>query len=156
MESRNPNAAQLTRIRTQLPSTGLLVRLGGCLILAGLMAGVFLVGSTASSLERSLNVAPGQQSVGVSSRFGNSKGLSTILRVAGNESLLPVPTPTPVMVATFASDGTNCTTTPKTTFNLADNTPGAKIVCATVTDAQSGWRLIWSNANFVAVQDNAI
>jgi uncharacterized repeat protein (TIGR01451 family) len=53
------------------------------------------------------------------------------------------------MVATFASD---CTT-PKTVFNLQD---ADKTVCAKIAGAQPGWQVIWSNANFVAVQTNTL
>ena len=48
-------------------------------------------------------------------------------------------------VETFAGD---CTT-PKTVFNLQD---ADLTVCAKFTNAKIGWRLIWSNAHFVAVQ----
>ena len=59
--------------------------------------------------------------------------------------LNPLPQAAPPTVETFAGD---CTT-PKTVFNLQDTD---LTVCAKFTNAQSGWRLIWSNANFVAVQ----
>lgn len=49
-------------------------------------------------------------------------------------------------VATFAAD---CST-PQTLFHPNDT------VCAHVTGATSGWELIWSNADFVAVQTNPI
>ncbi|HVS80565.1 MAG TPA: immunoglobulin-like domain-containing protein [Pyrinomonadaceae bacterium] len=62
---------------------------------------------------------------------------------------LPVPFSSLVTVATYASD---CTTA-KTLFNLADTD---KTVCAKVTGALPGWRIIWSNANQVAVQNNLI
>ena len=59
--------------------------------------------------------------------------------------LNPVPQAAPTTLETFAGD---CTTS-KTLFNLQDTN---KTVCAKFTNAQIGWRLIWSNANFVAVQ----
>ncbi len=59
--------------------------------------------------------------------------------------LNPVPQAAPTTLETFAGD---CTTS-KTVFNLQDTD---KTVCAKFTNAQIGWRLIWSNANFVAVQ----
>jgi uncharacterized repeat protein (TIGR01451 family) len=136
MESVNPKTAHLTRLRTQLASTGLLVRVGGCLILAALMSGVFLVGSTASSLGKS---------AGVGSRFGDSRGLLPILRVPMRSAFLPAPPPPPT-VATYAGD---CTTS-KTVFNLQDTD---LTVCAKVTGANPNWRIIWSNSNFVAVQN---
>src|SRR5437660_263251 len=51
-----------------------------------------------------------------------------------------------VTVATYAAD---CTTA-QTVFHPNDT------VCAHVTGATPGWQLIWSNANFVAVQTNDI
>jgi hypothetical protein len=54
--------------------------------------------------------------------------------------------PPPVTVATYESD---CST-PKTVFNLQD---ADKTVCAKATGGQSFWRIIWSNANFIAVQN---
>ena len=56
--------------------------------------------------------------------------------------------PNPVTLNTFAGD---CTT-PKTVFNLQDTD---KTVCAKFTNATPGWKVIWSNANFVAVQTSA-
>lgn len=52
-------------------------------------------------------------------------------------------------VATFAS---NCTD-PKTVFNVQDTD---LTVCAKYTGASSGWRVIWSNARFTAVQSTAV
>ena len=59
--------------------------------------------------------------------------------------LAPMPQSSGVTLDTFAGD---CTT-PKTVFNLQDSD---LTVCAKFTNANIGWRLIWSNANFVAVQ----
>jgi uncharacterized repeat protein (TIGR01451 family) len=55
----------------------------------------------------------------------------------------------PVTLDTFAG---NCTA-PKTVFNLQDTD---LTVCAKFTNAQPGWRVIWSNAHFNAVQTVAI
>jgi uncharacterized repeat protein (TIGR01451 family) len=63
--------------------------------------------------------------------------------------LLPVMPQSQSMVATYAGD---CTT-PKTVFNLQDTD---KTVCAKVSGARPGWRVIWSNANFIAVQTNTL
>ena len=60
--------------------------------------------------------------------------------------LNPLPQAAPTTVETFAGD---CTT-PKSVFNLQDTD---LTVCAKFTNAKIGWRLIWSNANFVAVQN---
>ena len=54
--------------------------------------------------------------------------------------------PNPVTLNTFAGD---CTT-PKTVFNLQDTD---LTVCAKFTNGAPGWRVIWSNAHFVAVQN---
>lgn len=59
--------------------------------------------------------------------------------------LLPTPQSGPVTVETFASD---CTT-PKGTFNVQDTD---LTVCAKISDALPGWRVIWSNARSIAVQ----
>src|SRR5262245_6942755 len=60
--------------------------------------------------------------------------------------LAPLPQAAPTTVDTFAGD---CTT-PKTVFNLQDTD---LVVCAKFTNANTGWRLIWSNANAIAVQN---
>lgn len=61
----------------------------------------------------------------------------------------PLPQTGPVTLETFAGD---CTTQ-KSVFNLQD--PDLT-VCAKFTTVTPGWRLIWSNAHFVAVQNTAI
>ena len=58
--------------------------------------------------------------------------------------LNPLPQAAPTTVETFAGD---CTT-PKTVYNLQDTD---LTVCAKFTNASPNWRLIWSNANFIAV-----
>src|ERR1044072_1546202 len=60
-----------------------------------------------------------------------------------------LPQAAPPTVATFAS---NCTD-PKTVFNVQDTDLA---VCAKFTGASPGWRVIWSNARFVAVQSTTI
>jgi uncharacterized repeat protein (TIGR01451 family) len=60
-----------------------------------------------------------------------------------------MPQAAPVTVDTFAS---NCTD-PKTVFNVQDTD---LTVCAKFTNAQPGWRVIWSNARFISVQSNTI
>lgn len=66
-----------------------------------------------------------------------------------NFSLLLPMQAAPVTVETFAS---NCTT-PKTVFNVQDTD---LTVCAKFTNALPGWRVIWSNAHFVSVQNSPI
>ena len=63
--------------------------------------------------------------------------------------LNPLPQAAPPTVETFAG---NCTT-PKSVFNLQDTD---LTVCAKFTNATIGWRAIWSNANFIAVQNTAL
>src|SRR6185369_161886 len=60
-------------------------------------------------------------------------------------NFLSPPQAAPTTLETFAG---NCTT-PKSVFNLQDTD---LTVCAKFTNAQSGWRLIWSNADSIAVQ----
>lgn len=55
----------------------------------------------------------------------------------------------PVSVETFAGD---CST-PKTVFNIQD--PDL-VVCANFANATPGWRLIWSDARFFAVQSSSL
>jgi uncharacterized repeat protein (TIGR01451 family) len=59
--------------------------------------------------------------------------------------LNPLPQAAPTTLETFAGD---CAT-PKSVFNLQDTD---LIVCAKFTNVTPGWSLIWSNANFIAVQ----
>ena len=63
--------------------------------------------------------------------------------------LNPLPQAAPPTVDTFAGD---CTT-PKSVFNLQDTD---LTVCAKFSNAAPGWRVIWSNANFIAVQNTPI
>lgn len=55
----------------------------------------------------------------------------------------------PVTVETFSSD---CTT-PKTVYNVQDTD---LTVCAKISNALPGWRVIWSNGRSVAVQSTAL
>jgi uncharacterized repeat protein (TIGR01451 family) len=63
--------------------------------------------------------------------------------------LNPLPQAAPLTLDTFAGD---CTTQ-KSVFNIQDSD---KTVCAKFTNALPGWRVIWSNARFVAVQTTII
>lgn len=63
--------------------------------------------------------------------------------------LLQPPQGSPSTVDTFAGD---CST-PKSVYNLQDTD---LTVCAKFTNATPGWTVIWSNANFVAVQTTPI
>ena len=63
--------------------------------------------------------------------------------------LLPMPQAAPVSITTRAGD---CLT-PKSVYNLQDTD---LTVCATVTGAQPTQEIIWSNANFIAVQQTPV
>ena len=63
--------------------------------------------------------------------------------------LNPLPQAAPTTVETFAG---NCTTS-KSLFNLQD---ADLAVCAKFTGASPGWRVIWQNANFIAVQNTPV
>jgi uncharacterized repeat protein (TIGR01451 family) len=63
--------------------------------------------------------------------------------------LNPLPQAAPLTLDTF----TNGCGAQKSLFNIQDND---KTVCAKFTNALPGWRVIWSNAHFVAVQTTII
>ena len=63
--------------------------------------------------------------------------------------LMPLPQAGPVTVETFASD---CTT-PKSVYNVQD---ADLTVCAKISNALPGWRVIWSNGRSIAVQTTAL
>ena len=122
MEPRKSNAAHSRNQNTW--SRRLLVRLAACLMLAGLMAGVFLVGSTASSLDQGQRVAP-NQSARATSRFGSPAAISAMFRA------LPEP-PVAESIATFEVVSGVCTANPKDSFDLGET------VCAKITGASLG------------------
>lgn len=126
-----------------ITSAGFGLRIGACLILLGLVAGVVLVRSTATSVDRRISPSQTREDVRPA-----PTGLSTILRRPNALSFLSAP-PFASTVQVFAS---NCTT-PQTIFNVQDTD---KTVCAKVTGADPSWRIIWSNSNFVAVQNVAV
>ncbi|HEX5883728.1 MAG TPA: immunoglobulin-like domain-containing protein, partial [Pyrinomonadaceae bacterium] len=63
--------------------------------------------------------------------------------------LMPLPQAGQVTVETFASD---CTT-PKSVYNVQDTD---LTVCAKISNALPGWRVIWSNGRSIAVQTTAL
>jgi uncharacterized repeat protein (TIGR01451 family) len=139
---------------TRMSSRGLSLRVAAVLILAGLLISSFHWGSAASTSKKNplgQNLAAGTMRPSLSKQAGPKKEATPDLRElfikSGGYALpLPLPQSSPVTVTTYASD---CTT-PKTVFNLQD---ADKTVCATATGAQATWRIIWSNAKFVAVQN---
>lgn len=139
----------------------LFVRFGAILVLAGLLVSSSYLSSSASffvraskskrpafALEALRPTGKAPNGHEVSSRTALNSG---VLALSPEAFPLPLPVPqsSPLIVATYASD---CST-PKTTFNLQD---ADKTVCAKVSDATPGWQVIWSNANFVAVQTNTL
>jgi uncharacterized repeat protein (TIGR01451 family) len=110
-------------------------------IVAALLALPLFVGSAVSPIR------PIDKQNGVESAIpANSHGS---IAAPSLNFLAPLPQAGAVTLETFAGD---CTT-PKTVFNLQDTD---LTVCAKFTNANPGWRLIWSNALFVAVQNTAI
>ncbi|HEU4833391.1 MAG TPA: immunoglobulin-like domain-containing protein [Pyrinomonadaceae bacterium] len=106
-------------------------------IVAALLALPLFIGSAVSPIRPIDN----QNNVQAAAPANSNSSVAS----SGFNFLNPVPQAAPTTVETFAGD---CTT-PKSVFNLQDTD---LTVCAKFTGAQIGWRLIWSNANFVAVQ----
>jgi uncharacterized repeat protein (TIGR01451 family) len=108
------------------------------LMLFGLSATAFYSGSSASSSsERATKKNATESSEAAPIR---ASGLGAILRAA------PTPTPPATTVETFAS---GCST-PQSVFSRGDT------VCAKVSGGAIGWRVIWSNSSFVAVQTSTL
>jgi uncharacterized repeat protein (TIGR01451 family) len=110
------------------------------IVVGALLAVPLFIGSASSP------TTPSDRSL-ITHKFDNSS-LSSPESVVRNFNFL-LPQASPPTVATFAS---NCTD-PKTTFNVQDTD---LTVCAKFTGAKPGWRVIWSNARFVAVQSTVI
>ena len=111
------------------------------IVVGALMAVPLFIGSASSPTTPSDGSLITHKSV--NSTFSSPE--SVVLR---NFNFL-MPQAAPPTVATFAS---NCTD-PKTVFNVQDTD---LTVCAKFTGASPGWRVIWSNARFVAVQTTTI
>ena len=126
----------------------LIVRISGILILVALIVSGLYLGAAASV---TTNTAP--QSQGFTAR--NVKATLPRVDLGGSAPnvnwFAPILSPqaNPVTVETFAG---NCTT-PKTLYNLQDTD---LTVCAKFTNAAPTWRVIWSNAHFVAVKNEAV
>ena len=143
------NTVTVTR-RTQFHSRSLMPRVSAILVLAGLLAGSLYWSSAASA---SKNASPNQKTAVVRDEITAPLAVaalngSPLLRAGSLSPLPPVPQ-AGASVTTYAGD---CTT-PKTVFNLQD---ADKTVCAKVTGADPTWRIIWSNAKNVAVQNVAV
>jgi len=110
------------------------------IIVAALLALPLFIGSASSPttpIDRSL----------ITHKLDNST-LSAQESVVRNFNFL-LPQAAPPTVATFASD---CSTS-KTLFNVQDTD---LTVCAKFTGATPGWRVIWSNAKFITLQNTAV
>ena len=110
-------------------------------IVAALLALPLFIGSAVSPIRPVDNQAKVQ-----STTPANSHGS---VEASSLNFLNPLPQAAPTTLNTFAGD---CST-PKTVYNLQD---ADLTVCAKFTNAQIGWRVIWSNANFLAVQSSTL
>jgi uncharacterized repeat protein (TIGR01451 family) len=110
-------------------------------IVAALLALPLFIGSAVSPIRPVDN-----QNKVQSSTPANSHGS---VEASSLNFLNPLPQAAPTTLDTFAGD---CSTA-KSVFNLQD--PDLS-VCAKFTNAQSGWRVIWSNAHFLAVQSTTL
>jgi uncharacterized repeat protein (TIGR01451 family) len=121
------------------------MRVGAILVLAGLLLSTFYSGSIASYAQAlSLRQKPALNRATAPVSSADTAGLSRLPFPVGTfPSLLPMAS---ASVTIYASD---CTTQ-KNVFNLQDSD---KTVCAKVTGVDPSWRIIWSNSNFVAVQN---
>jgi uncharacterized repeat protein (TIGR01451 family) len=134
-----------------IPPVHLSASVGAILVFALLLLSSFHFTSSVSankdvSARHAAPAAVGKTGLGDShSTLPENNMLASLRTVSYRSPLAFPPPPAAVTVDTFAS---NCTIN-KNVFNLAD---ADKTVCAKVTGAVAGWTIIWSNANFVAVQ----
>lgn len=132
--------------------TGLFLRFGVIMILAGLLATGFYWSAAAANSGKAFKAnLPGaaRDEIAAPVALTELSGSSS-LGIGKYSSLFALPqAQTGPTVTIYASD---CTT-PKTVFNLQDTD---KVVCAKVTGALSTWRILWSNSNFVTVQNVAV
>jgi uncharacterized repeat protein (TIGR01451 family) len=137
---------RLNRILQPLPVTRL-IRAGALLVLIALLgSGIYSVSSATSAKQ---NPAAADAVARRSYPKGAPSGIAPASPASAYRPLLtPLFSGTPT-IQTFAGD---CST-PKTVFDVQDSD---KTVCAHVTGGSFFWQLIWSNANFVAVQTNPI
>jgi uncharacterized repeat protein (TIGR01451 family) len=110
-------------------------------IVAALLALPLFIGSAVSPIRPIDN-----QNTVQSAALANSHGS---VPASSFNFLNPLPQAAPLTLDTF----TNGCGAQKSLFNIQDND---KTVCAKFTNALPGWRVIWSNAHFVAVQTTII
>jgi len=116
--------------------------LAAFIVVGALLALPLFTGSASSS------TAPNDKNK-ITNQVNNSASSQPSVPFPNLNFLAPVPFAGPVTLYTFAGD---CTT-PKNLYNLQDTD---LTVCAKFTNAVPGWQVIWSNANFVAVQTSSI
>src|ERR1051325_3147335 len=116
--------------------------LAAFIVVGALLALPLFTGSASSS------TAPNDKNK-ITNQVNNSASSQPSVPFPNLNFLAPVPFAGPVTLDTFAVD---CTT-PKNLYNLQDTD---LTVCAKFTNAVPGWQVIWSNANFVAVQTSSI
>jgi uncharacterized repeat protein (TIGR01451 family) len=110
-------------------------------IVAALLALPLFIGSAVSPI-RPIDNENTVQSAALANSHGSVPASSFYF-------LNPLPQAAPLTLDTF----TNGCSAQKSLFNIQDND---KTVCAKFTNALPGWRVIWSNAHFVAVQTTII
>lgn len=135
----------------QKPSAGLILRVGAILVLAGLLVSGVYWNSAASTAKKAFinpSVDTARDEVTAPVVAADLAGVTSLGTGSYYSLFLLPPPPPPITITTYASD---CST-PKTVFNLQDPDPG-KTICAVVTGGQPSWRIIWSNADHVAVQN---
>ena len=111
------------------------------IIIGMLLTVPFFVGSASSTRRSGITTDPRTGTTGLIPPRAPLPGLSWLNFAAAPQAGLTL--------ETFASD---CTT-PKSVYNLQDSD---LTVCAKFSNATPGWRVIWSNANFVAVQNTPV
>lgn len=137
-----------SRASSARSSLRLSLRVGAILILAGLLASGFYWSSAAATSNKALAQKQVAAAETITAPSTVSNSLTSPSRGAGRFLSMFLPQAAP-SVAIYASD---CST-PKTEFNIQDTD---KTVCAKVTGGQSFWRVLWSNADFITVQNSPV
>ncbi|HEY6218368.1 MAG TPA: immunoglobulin-like domain-containing protein [Pyrinomonadaceae bacterium] len=116
--------------------------LAAFIVVGALLALPLFTGSASSS------TAPNDKNK-ITNQVNNSASSQPSVPFPNLNFLAPVPFAGPVTLDTFAGD---CTT-PKTVYNIRDTD---LTVCAKFTNADTSWKVIWSNARGQAVQTSSI
>lgn len=134
------------------PHVNLGLRAGVILIVVGVMLTGLYWNSTASTKKNLVQpAAAGDPGKTIAPTIAAAKGITSLTSEYPLFLMPQTPPPSPFAITTYA--GTGCSTA-QSVFNLQDT---EKTVCAKVTGpALSSWRLIWVNANFIAVQNQPV